>query len=125
MSLMTMMLALSTGLAVRRPDREAELKAEVDALKTELAQIRGERDALRRVIEDEWRLREIQRQREHSFMCYQDGHLAQQTAQHVQAQQMNMQAMQNAMSQMPLGRIPEGFICNCVPARHDMFLCGG
>jgi len=100
----------------------AELKAKIDDLNRQLNDVRDDRDGWMRMAEA-WRAR----------YYGQDSAMRQIAQAQQQAQQLMAYGQQAAVYQGQLGQLSqqqlqsqqfEGF-CNCVPARHDMFLPSG
>jgi len=126
MSIISTLALMITGFVAKQPikvdprDAEiAELKAKIDDLNRQLNSVRDDRDGWMRMAEA-WRGR----------YYGSDSAIAQ--AQQ-QAQQLMDYGQQAAAYQGQLGQLQTqqlqdqrfGGFCNCVPARHDMFLPSG
>lgn len=136
MSLATSLLLAFLPAIVRpkpepeKSDRERELEGRVQELEEALELARLERDSARRRLDDAWdmlarlgnqrigeRLEAVTPAQQHRRM------LAQYAAQQAQQAAANYQQLANPLLQAAQQAM-NPYFCNCVPARHDMFLGG-
>ena len=117
MSLMSLLLALSPPLAARfkKPDETDRLKAELAKAKEEITELRRERDVWRGHAYEAVPPRDMQNAQYQQAMA-----IAQYQAQRAQQSQIPPQYLLGAQN---LSVLDEMF-CNCVPARHDLFVRG-
>jgi len=129
--LSSLVLAFAPAIAARWRERDelAELKAELAGLKIDLADARRERDEAlsdlafeRRASARASRLAALESpvQQASAWAVQQARAWAAQQANAAAQQQMAMVMQQQGYAPGPLGSF-EG-VCNCVPARHDLFL---
>lgn len=147
MSLTTLLLAFLPAivrpkLEPEKGQRERELEERCEGLEEELELCRAERDSARRRLEDaqamlarmaqaqiadrlygriEERQAQLQQAQHLAALAYQQG-----LANPLQQAQYNMQQAMNAQNFVGAQNLLGGLhdFCNCVPARHDMFLRG-
>jgi hypothetical protein len=118
MSLTTILLAFAPGIAARIKRPEINPDVEITRLKDQLAKVADDRDMWRdRALEaEEWQEAQWRQAQAQSLQNAANVQLAQsQVAQQQGFGQMGYLLGAQAL-QMP------GDWCNCVPARHDMFL---